>query len=501
MRGRQGIVLLLLGVTFAAMVASADIDPGINDEPTGRKLSACYDCHKDGGGSYGPAMTDTYLIHSPESTIVPVGEKVEFTVGVQNVWTAEVDRIVAAIDVSGAPGLAHASARADLLETIDGEIVVDQTRVLDSQTDFFERITFNIEGGVTDLRIAAVPTHQVEQLQGTLGLRLWPSSADTSKRVDPNFDFQAPAPGGEVSYEASGASNIVALGVGTWTAEVYVQDVFNSANPASLVNQPYTLTVEQFFKESADPVAFGGSDEVLPDSRVGSPVAQIPFILTLGEMPSEPGTLNIRVDARLFYDHAPSVSQDDQWIFTKDIELVITPVPGENAVEIKGTGVIPTPDLIEGIAWDRISEVIGYVSGFLIVASIYTGGMFGKTSRRQLNSVFGTAKRRVAFHNFLSYGILLAAVVHTILFIFVESAFDWTKGIIWGGIAILAMLGLGVTGAVQVPMIRKWNYATWRWSHFYLAIATMVFTVVHIFLDGQNFADFQSTLGYTDPFD
>ncbi len=502
MRGRFVVALLLVSASFGAMIVSADISANINDPPTGRKLSECYTCHKDGGGSYGPAMTDTYLILTPEETIIPVGEKTEFMVSVKNAWTPETDRFVASVDLSNATGIAHASDKDDILTTYPGvvEIVPGETV---GQRDSFHatRLNFDIEGGVTELVITLEPTNDEEPLRGYLGLRLWPSSVDPSKTVDPNLEFVAETKGGSVTFTVTGAGEIVALGVGTWEAEVFVPDVFQTGDPSSEVSQEFDLHVDQFFKETGEPIAFGGSDEVLPDVRDG-PTAQvdIPFVMTLATLPEGPGTISITVVAREFYDHEPNVSQWDQWLFTKTIEVIAVPIPEENAVRIQGTGVIAAPELVEGIAWDRIGEVIGYVSGFLIVASIYTGGMFGKATRRQLNSVFGTAKRRVAFHNFLSYGILLTAVVHTVMFIWVETAFDWTKGIIWGGIAILAMIGLGVTGAMQVPMIRRWNYATWRWSHFYLAIATMLFTVVHIFLDGQNFADFQGTIGYTDPF-
>ncbi len=502
MRGRLLVALLLVSASFGAMIVSADISSNINDPPTGRKLSECYTCHKDGGGSYGPAMTDTYLIITPLETVIPVGEKVEFMVSVKNAWTPETDRFVAAVNLDNATGLAHAADRDDLVEEIVGEIEVPPTQGAGGTgTDFGERVTFNVEGGVTELRITLEPTHPVEDLRGQLGLRLWPSASNPEQRVDPNNEVRAGGPGQSVTYTAQGASNIVEMGVGQWVAEAFVETALVSGQPQAVTNQPFRITVEQLFQATGEPIAFGGSDEVLPDVR-DNPTAQvnIPFTVTATELPEGPGTIAVTVVAREFYDHEPNVSQWDQWMFTKTIELIAIPVPEENAIKIQGSGVVAAPELVEGIAWDRIGEVIGYVSGFLIIASIYTGGMFGKATRRHLNGLFGTAKRRVAFHNFLSYGILLTALVHTFMFIFVESAFAWTKGIIWGGVAILAMIGLGVTGAMQVPMIRKWNYATWRWSHFYLAIATMLFTVVHIFLDGQNFADFQATLGYTDPF-
>jgi hypothetical protein len=48
-------------------------------------------------------------------------------------------------------------------------------------------------------------------------------------------------------------------------------------------------------------------------------------------------------------------------------------------------------------------------------------------------------------------------------------------------------------------MIRRWNYATWRWSHYGLAVASIVFTLVHFALDGAHFGFVQEWLGWNDP--
>ena len=160
--------------------------------------------------------------------------------------------------------------------------------------------------------------------------------------------------------------------------------------------------------------------------------------------------------------------------------------------------VIVRPSVQNGATMVTISEVIGYAAAFLLISSIASGGMLGKASRRSLNTLFGSAKRRVAFHNFLSYGIILASLVHMVLFL-IEAFYEWTLGLIWGGLATLAMLGLGVTGALQVPMIRRWSYGVWRWNHYGMTVAVIVFTLVHMLLDGVHFGDVQGFLGWKDP--
>lgn len=63
------------------------------------------------------------------------------------------------------------------------------------------------------------------------------------------------------------------------------------------------------------------------------------------------------------------------------------------------------------------------------------------------------------------------------------------------------MFGLGLTGAFQVGMIRRWNYAAWRWSHYGLAVGAILFTLVHMALDGVHFDFIQETIDWTDPLD
>jgi hypothetical protein len=139
------------------------------------------------------------------------------------------------------------------------------------------------------------------------------------------------------------------------------------------------------------------------------------------------------------------------------------------------------------------------VSTFLLVFSMITGGVFGKATRRWQNHLFRSAKRRVAFHNFVSYLLTFFAAAHTALFLW-EPGFPWTLGMIWGTGALVAMMLLGVTGALQVPMVRRWNYATWRWTHLALALASVLLTIVHVLLDGANFTEFAEWVGWDDPF-
>jgi hypothetical protein len=217
--------------------------------------------------------------------------------------------------------------------------------------------------------------------------------------------------------------------------------------------------------------------------------------------PPAPGeTVGLELLGHAHYDHQQKDRSDkDDADFSKPYGVPILVSGDGSQVTLSATAVAgPAPAVHNGATMATVAEAVGYATAFLFLSSTAAGGMFGKASRRWMNSLFGTARRRVAFHNFLSYGLLLAAAVHTALFL-VEAAYAWTVGLLWGGLAVLCLLGLGVTGALQVPIIRRWSYATWRGWHYGLAVAALALSAAHMGLDGQHFADLQRLLHWRDP--
>ncbi len=480
------LAALLLMTSMAAL--AVDAQRPVNDEPTGLKESECYKCHSTGGGSLGPPLPLLYILHGPGELSLKVDEKKPLDVGVENAWVSELNSIVGIADVSEAPCIGFASDREPESTLI--EDVVEQAPGTGERVD---RHTITVQPGASDLVITMTPSGPVAD-QPNMELRIWTPGSNPDRSA---HNFEGNRDGNAYTWEIHGAEQISALGVGEWTVDVVV--VPPTTNPTAVSDQPYTLEISQDFRVTGEDRQFTGSPEVLK-SRVEEPskLTYVSWLVTASCIPTEASTINVDVELIAYYAHGSTqISQYDDWKYIKNITIEVVPEGDSVILRTHGTVIEEIP--AAGFAWDILSEIIGYLSAVLILASIYTGGMFGKASRRQLNTVFGNAKRRVAFHNFLSYGIVLAALIHMIIFLF-EAAYDWTLGIIWGGIAILAMFGLGVTGALQVPMIRKWNYAVWRWSHFYLSIGTIVFTIVHILLDGAHFVELQERIGWSNPF-
>jgi thiosulfate reductase cytochrome b subunit len=70
---------------------------------------------------------------------------------------------------------------------------------------------------------------------------------------------------------------------------------------------------------------------------------------------------------------------------------------------------------------------------------------------------------------------------------------------VWGGLALAAMIGLGITGATQRSFVARWGFTRWRFVHFAMGILVVVFVVIHMMADGSHFAPVREMLFGKDP--
>ncbi len=458
--------LLFIGAVILAAAATAQPNAAIEEAYDAQ----CYSCHWNWSPT---AMKTMYRIIPIPGVEAAVGEEFEYTVQVQNAWIADMIHWEPNLDVANAPSLSFTGGEEPTNLLLDG--------VLERETPtqpYAEEITFDVLGNTTDLVVVVTPS-QTGGLSPDISLTLVTGDGTRLEPIDRS------GPGGAEQFELHDAAEIAGLGLGTWTA------IVQGGDTAVLAPQ-VTLRADAWYNISATTKQF-----LVSDTDVG-PGLSILFTWNLraDTVPGPEEAIRVTVNGTAYYDHVGP--EEDYGNFTKHVDIPVSD-SGGNVLLGTGVAVDPTALVTGGVSMARVSEAVGYATTFLLIASVWTGGMFGKASRRNLNHVFGSARRRVAFHNFVSYGLTAAALVHLVLFI-IETNYEWTLGIIWGGIAFLAMAGLGVTGALQVPIIRRWNYPTWRWTHLGLAIASLAFTVIHLLLDGANFGFVQEAIGYSDPF-
>ncbi len=467
--GILGLGIAILLVTGALGQPNAAIEESYDSD--------CYSCH----WNWSPVAMKTMYRIQPPSVTGDVGGVMDIVVQVDNAWIAELVHFEPVLDISQAPSLTFLDGQDPLVELLDGTITVNPATPTAPQVG---EVPIHVAGNTTDLLLRVTP------------VRTGPTGPDITVLVfppahdEPALTVNDAGRGAAETVAVSGADAIANLGLGDWRIEV--QAPFE---PGVLAEPRFTVDHQAYYNSSASDRQFLVRDAVI----AGGASTLFTWSVMAAAEPSADEVALVTVNATAYYDHS-SPTDPDYGNFTKSIEVPVkSGGAGKVTVGTAGTAVDPAAVLNAGPSMARISEAVGYATAFLLIGSVWSGGLFGKASRRQLNRVFSSARRRVAFHNFVSYGLTVAALVHLILFI-IETNYEWTLGIIWGGIAFLAMIGLGVTGAMQVPMIRRWNYPSWRWTHLVLAIASIVFTIVHLLLDGTNFGFVQEAIGYEDPF-
>lgn len=488
--GRVGILVLMFAVALPAATVLGQ--RGGEAGPVPERESTCWDCHV----GWPTPLKTFYNILPPPQAGAQVGQPFEFVVQLQGAWIPPGDGpyilyYEPSLDLTAAPSLDFVSNTPPKSETIPGAIQVDVTQPNTPQGS--AHVT-EIPSGSTKLTITLTPG----DTNPTTG-------PDFTLNIYPGVTEPTGAPAASINVAGRGVPEVFALeglqafsgfGYGNYTLEAVATPTQSIGLGTSI---SYTIQVEASAESTGERVQIIPTRQSIP--KGGSTLFR--YQLQANTEPAAGEVARLMVNTTVFYEHTDG-STDNYANITKAFARDIIVTTADNRVvmesDLGGSTVVGAPNLQNGASLDTVSEAVGYGSSFLLLASIWTGGMFGKASRRQLNTVFGTAKRRVAFHNFLSYGLILFAAIHTVVFI-IETAYHWTLGLIWGSLAILAMFGLGLTGALQVQMIRRWNYAFWRWSHYGLAVAAIVFTLVHMALDGVHFGFIQEAVGWDDPLD
>lgn len=475
------------GLALALVLLAAGVIAQPQEYPTPSTDDVCGPCHVPGNGIY--SWVDPLGIAVGTPTLD--GADIHLEPAIVNTWRSTLQHMSLETDLSEAPSLRFASAipplHVDLNDTIRmdlSSVDVDPATLAPTLGATQEQVRWQavaVPPRATDVIIRLEPTGS-----SLPDLRLLINSSMEPDRTALRVDAAGP---GQAEVLRLDADEAAALGVGTWRIGAGVQpaDTSGSVDPQAS-NVPFRLRVDAWVN-STDRVLIQSIEGTLVEGQL----ATTPLVLVLDAEP-EGEWVTFRARVTMHYDHDSGANPSD------GLMMVEHRVP----VTMNGTDVSFGGEVVPSVAvarsgpgMDQISEAIGYGTTFLMLGSMVSGGVFGKASRRGLNRVFGTARRRVAFHNFLSYGLLMSAISHLTLFI-IEEAYHWTVGLLWGGASMVCLIGLAVTGAVQVPLIRSWGHNRWRWTHFGFAIATLVFLALHLFLDGANLG-IAHLIGWDDP--
>ena len=494
----MGLASLVAASVLVLALAQAQV--GHSDSVEGSK---CWTCHRPGGTVEGTPLRSVYSLHPPGSLALEAGTPTPLRLVVQNDWLAVLHNVVGTLDISKAPSLAFQPPPEPVLGVKrTGSLPFDATQVNQPERSLVLKIP--VPAGATAVRVTLAPDRATGADAPDLRMRIWGDGVATT--VDRATSIDQAGKGANEVFHAPGDA-VAALGYGNWSAAAVQAGFSAKPDAAALEAQGVTVTVDSWFNLTGERSQIAGSAARLDGKGDGPKTTMLQWNLFVRSPPTSGEELVFTVNAVASFVHPPQFNAVDDWAFTQTLRVPIQPPPKTTGagppvttITLNTTPQPPTLDAVEvsQLSEKSLGEIVGYFTAFVMVVSLITGGLLGGASRRGLNKLLQSAQRRIAFHNLTSYLILLAAAVHTGLFLH-ESEFPWTLGLLWGGLGILALVILGVTGAWQLHLIRRWHYTPWRVVHYTSALLAVAFTILHMGLDGIHFVDFQRSIHWQDP--
>lgn len=488
---RQCRLVLPLVLLLMVAVAVAQIDENPPPEAgTALEPSNCYRCH---GSGIGMGLTSLYSI-SASSTTPRLDAPLQLNVTVRNDWVAELRDLSARIDLADAPDIGFTGRPPPVLGierrgnlTFDALDPSDLVNVTQERTT---RLEMPLPAGATALRIRLIPEGAGDDAPN-LELRLWPPATDT--RGDPALVIDEAGRGGTETLRVPTTTSTLRSGV--WLAEVAQAPCDPLADRSCLRDQAFSLLGDAWFNITGGARQQTRPLRVLDGQDLAAPqTASVGWTLYLREAPEGNQTIRVLVNTTAHFKHNHNSARYDDWPFTQNLSL---PIRLGGGVEVLAAPVEAAPESTHSVVlhW---SESLGYAAAFALLASIVSGGAFGRASKRAVDRLVGGARRRVAFHIVLSYLLTVVAVAHTVVFL-LEVTYHWSVGLLWGGLALLFMVLVGANGALQLPIIRAWGYPAWKFLNQFFTWALVLALLLHMGLDGANFDWLQDRVGWRDP--
>lgn len=466
-----GAAALLLALPVEPGSMPTDPDPRNNSHGERLGFGDCYTCH--GYPDWRPPLRQPMILTPVFPVKAKVGEAAPFEIRIDNPWLGELRNLSVEITLPGdAPllepnGLAAAEPPAQVVRT--GELTNPNLTAAGGVSTALVRFHVPADAVRLQGRLELHPLHvapEADPLAIQVDAVLKNASRSVVKRWSPGD------PGALVRTLDVGHQN---LDAGPWTLELQFR-----GGTSTKVSWLFLLDIENG----------GRAKFVVPADGLKVPKRShitLPFEMTALGPGVQP--VDVHVRAELYYKHRACGTCPDEDYYnrfnTTHVETGDTYVPATLTVALappEGRD----PRVVVG-------EVSGIASAVLLPPSLILGGSFGRDSRRAFNWALGGAKRRVMYHNAISLGLTLAAVVHVVLFLW-EPQYGLSVGLLWGGLGILCLLGLGLTGYYQVPLIQRHGFDWWRRVHLGLGVFVVVFVAGHSVLDGADFSSLQESL-------
>jgi len=430
--------------------------------------ATCLDCHEGEGMQYA-------VIQSTPFIEVPTDQTQQFSVTVANPWLHDITSSLVTLNLSQAPGLSFEKA-SDL----------DKNETVQVSLDSSTNVSFPVKRGATGLRAKMVqPPDESGQGFNDVDSKLYlPTNGSISATSD-GVDTGDPAGLKLPERQPSQANTVEQIVVnddrlattGNWT--------FSLERASGDATQQIGAEIDVWYN-ATDTQSQRITETIVPDEAANS-------TFPIRGLAQSNVTVTYTVEVTDYYEHPQGVQSQDEGNATLEGERSFT--VGNERVLGQAAPAVPDQGDINWKLNARIwGEATGFIGLFMIPLSLVLGGAFGRKNVLWMNKVTRSARLRVLWHNALSFALLAISTLHLALFLY-EAVYDWSVGFVWGGLALLALMGLGITGGLQQRMARSIGYAKWRLLHVALATTFVTATLAHVLVDGAHFDFLRAWLG------
>jgi hypothetical protein len=429
-RKHQMIVFSLASVTVFLVLVSPLLSPVISAiiEPYW-DAGQCEECHS----GFKP-----FIIIPDTPTGVPEGEDFQYKLIIENPWSHEVRDIQVTLDLSNAP---------TIMSNIDSE-----------DTTYIEDFSGNIGAG-------SQVSEQLEVPPGTNEVLVQMYYVDPLLFTgDLNLEIVGPN-GGTWASDLTDTTEVIHIDRESIIGEGYGSYTWTITSEAALRAVEYHLSTSVSLSGgtilTAEVDNIGSGDEATVEFDLG----------TEGRGDNE---ISYSVTGEAHHDHGED--QPDNDVYTVDGKSSI--IVGDEYVYSK-----PGRSISSSTALWYIGRIMAFVTTILFILSFITGGSMPSVKKwidKQLTI-------RVKIHCTISKLVVLSALVH--LIVLYSSYYSGTgKGLILGGLSLILMIVIGMTGWFKSKIVEKAGENNWRRIHFWLSIIILIIVAIHAVKEGTDLA-------------
>ena len=432
MRRGQGQLITVSVIAWAVILAVA-LSPLISPA-----LSKVFEPYWDGECEECHTGFQPFAVVPDSPSEVPEGQEFDFKVHVENPWNHELNDVQVTLDLSEAP---------NIFDAVGG----DETQVTES-------LQGDIGAG--------------SSVSGTIGVN--PGASEILLQMyyaepflftgDLNLRLTGPE-GGQWSSDQSDTTEVIRVDSPEILDEGFGEYSWTIESEAAIRSVEYFLTTSVTYS--------GGSVVVLELGDIG-PTDRSSAEFRLTSSGRGANEVVFQVTAIASHDHSGSQPDSDRY---ED--------GGSFGISVGDTYSYSEPrsSISSSTALWYTGRIIAFLTVALFLLSFISGGSIISLKRWLEKNM----RNRRKFHCTVSFLTVKLAIVH-LLVLYLGYYSGTYKGLILGGISLLLMVCLGLTGIFRDRLQNMIGERNWRRLHLWLSILITVLLVIHAVKEGTDLA-------------